>query len=34
MDIMNETEYNGAIVCINETIDIMNNLIKKIKNNI
>lgn len=34
MDIMNETEYNRAIVCVNEAIDIMNSLIKKIKNNI
>lgn len=31
MDIMNDTEYNKAIVSINETIAIMSDLIDKIK---
>lgn len=31
MDIMNDTEYNSAIVIINEAIAIMSDLIDKVK---
>lgn len=34
MDIMNDVEYNNVIVNINETIDVVNSLIKRIKSSI